>query len=67
MKAGEVRCRLCGQQSHQAAERGAWLERVNRKGEVPMVVECRPSCNDNPGVDPLAGAIEGGWRSPPKD
>jgi hypothetical protein len=34
-------CRLCGRTIWQI---GGYLGRVNKRGEVPAVWECRPSC-----------------------
>lgn len=59
MKASEVKCRKCGQDAMQASERGAYLGRVNPKGEVPCIMECVPSCEHKHGNqdDALLGAI----------
>lgn len=61
MKAGDIKCRKCGQDAMQAADRGAWLERVSPKGIKPMIMECAPSCEHKHGNqdDALLGAIEG--------
>ena len=44
MKVSEVVCQLCGQNVIEASKRGAYLARVNPKGE-PCINECRPSCD----------------------
>jgi hypothetical protein len=52
-------CSLCGQDIHQMAERGAYLERTSPKGG-PFVGECRPSCDRKHGTqdDALIAAID---------
>ena len=40
-KPTEIKCRLCGVSLPDCQ---GYFERVNPKGEVPMIVECRPSC-----------------------
>ena len=40
-KPSEIKCRLCGVS---LPDCHGYFERVNPKGEVPMIVECRPSC-----------------------
>jgi hypothetical protein len=45
-KFSDIKCRLCGQNALEASDRGAYLTRVNPKGETPMVVQCAPSCGD---------------------
>jgi len=54
-----IHCRLCGCHVQEAAQRGAWLERVNPKGEN-FIGECRPGCDCNNGNqdDALLGAME---------
>ena len=42
-------CRICGQGPMEASNRGAYLQRVNPKGEVPIILECRPSCGHRDG------------------
>ena len=60
MKASDIKCRLCGQDVFQASRRGAYLARVNPKGEE-CINECRPSCDRNHGNsdDALLNAIKG--------
>lgn len=38
------KCHKCGVSVHDCK---GWLERVNPKGEVPAIWECRPDCNAN--------------------
>ena len=45
----KVICRICGQGPMEASNRGAYLQRVNPKGEVPIILECRPSCRHSEG------------------
>lgn len=61
MKCSEIKCRKCGQDAMQAASRGAWLERVNPKGQTPMIVECNPTCEHKHGgqQEALLAAIAG--------
>jgi len=53
-------CRKCGDWANPAAERGAYLKRVNEFG-VKGIWECSPTCGENmnqrPG-DPLLMALE---------
>ena len=52
-----MKCRTCGKG---IAEIGGYLTRVNPKGEVPAVWECRPNCSaDLPQDTRLLLAIEG--------
>ena len=59
MKISEVKCRKCGQDANQAAQRGAYLGRVNPKGETPCISQCKPSCEHKHGnpADALIRAI----------
>lgn len=41
-KMKDIRCRKCGKN---AMEISGYLGRVNPKGEVPIVMECKPSCD----------------------
>ena len=61
MKANEVKCRKCGQDAMQAASRGAYLARVNPKGETPAINECVPTCEHKHGTegDAVLHAING--------
>jgi len=61
MKVSEVKCRKCQQDAMQASRRGAYLERVNPKGETPWIMECFPSCEHKHGNqdDALIHAING--------
>jgi len=43
-RAGNIVCRKCSADAWDASQRGAYLARVNPKGEIPMIVECAPSC-----------------------
>ena len=42
-KLKDIKCRKCGRNAMEAAERGNYLKRVNDKGE-PAINECAPSC-----------------------
>ena len=59
MKASEIKCTHCGDDLWEASQRGAYLKRANPKGELPMIVECAPSCDKKTGnqEDALMGAI----------
>jgi len=61
MKISDIKCRKCGQDANQAAKRGAYLGRVNPKGETPIIMECVPSCMHKHGNqdDALIHAIKG--------
>jgi hypothetical protein len=57
-----MKCRLCGKS---LPEIGGYLARVNPKGEVPAVWECRPNCSaDLPQETALLLAIEGEPEEP---
>jgi hypothetical protein len=51
MNISELICRKCKQNVFDAALRGAYLARINKKG-VRGIVECRPGCGDNPAAGP---------------
>ncbi len=59
MKASEIKCQKCGQGLMAAANRGAYLQRVNPKGETPAINQCAPSCEhkDSDQNAGLLGAI----------
>jgi hypothetical protein len=59
-KAPTMHCRLCGQNVHKIAERGAYLKRTSPIG-TPFIGECYPSCDGEHGDqdDALIAAIEG--------
>lgn len=42
-------CRICGQDCFEAADRGAYLKRVNPTGETPAIWQCEPSCQGRHG------------------
>ncbi len=42
IKAGSVTCRLCGKH---VTEIKGYLGRVNPRGVIPAIWECRPSCD----------------------
>jgi len=53
-----IKCRKCDSNAFIAAERGAHLKRVNRKGEAG-IWECWPGCNSSGNKeDALIGAIK---------
>lgn len=58
MKMSEVKCSKCGQNAAQAADRGAYLERVSPEG-LPSVWQCSPTCEHKHGNqdDALLAAI----------
>lgn len=58
MNTDDIKCRLCGAGLFEASERGAYLARVNPKGE-PCINECRPNCDRDSGNqdDALIAAI----------
>ena len=41
-KVQDLKCRKCGKS---ATEIKGWLERVNKRGVIPGIWECRPSCD----------------------
>jgi hypothetical protein len=56
-----MRCQNCGCTVDDAAERGAYFQRVNPTG-VRGVWECRPSCEGSHGTpeDALIAALDSG-------
>lgn len=62
MRAEEAVCQKCGANAMQAAERGAYLKRVNKKGKgIKAINECAPSCEHKSGDqnDALVHAVLG--------
>jgi len=59
MNTSDTKCRKCGQNAWEASERGAYLRRVNPKGES-FIGECAPSCEHKHGGqdEALLGALE---------
>jgi len=56
----EIKCRKCGDNLKQAAERGAFLNRVSPKGQ-PFIGECSPCCTHWTGDpnDAVISAVKG--------
>lgn len=60
-KLSDIKCRICGKNALEINKRGAYLKRVNPKGELPMVVQCAPTCHGLHGKneDALLNALDG--------
>lgn len=48
MDSSELKCRKCGDTVFESAKHGAYLKRVNPKGQ-DFIGECSPSCDKNYG------------------
>ena len=64
-KLSDIKCVKCGENSMQAAKRGAYLERISAKGR-PFKGQCVPACgvkvgnNDSALMDALSGLGKAG-------
>jgi hypothetical protein len=59
MNSDELVCRKCGDTVFDAAKHGAYLKRVNKKGDE-FIGECSPSCDKNHGTsaDAIINAVD---------